>query len=98
MTAILFLAIWVGTYPVALYSPFKQEGVIISLQFVPRYGSVGDQGVVLDGGGMGEEVDIVRLMPRMPRINEFVLIGLGRPKYVVGCTSSMCLCKCSGRL
>ena len=25
-------------------------------------------------------------------------IGLGRPKYVVGCTSSMCACRCSGRL
>jgi hypothetical protein len=52
----------------------------------------GEEGEV---GEVGEEMFIE--MPRASK-NKLVLIGLGRPKYVVGCTSSMCGCRCSGRL
>jgi hypothetical protein len=55
-----------------------------------------------EGGELGEEGELgeVEMFIEMPRAskNKLVLIGLGRPKYVVGCTSSMCECRCSGRL
>jgi hypothetical protein len=38
------------------------------------------------------------VMEMLARRLKVVLIALGRPKYVVGCTSSTCGCKYSGRL
>ena len=80
--------------------------MIYSEQVILRYGSVstgvGAPGALEFPEGV-EPIETLTLSSPgriTPMLREWkvVLIALERPKYVVGCTSSMCECRYSGRL
>jgi hypothetical protein len=68
--------------PVVLVAVVSLLDVVILMEMLAERGTPGSGSV----------------METLARRLKVVRIALGRPKYVVGCTSSTCACKYSGRL
>ena len=91
---ILFPFVADGVKPTALYSCWMHVIVIVWLQLASTCPPDAEGTLI---GGASAEVDTL-LADAVSSMRKVVRSALGRENIVVGCTSSTCPCRCSGRL